>query len=107
MTPSFISTLQNFVLAQAQECFWQKAVLEGNYKNGIVGRLAMRVAEYYGEALREASEGAGLAAGFFPQVSGITTIRCCRKLPPDRAFPFPTVMASSYVGEKATLRSSS
>jgi programmed cell death 6-interacting protein len=43
MTESFINTLQNMVLAQAQECFWQKAVLEGTYKNGIIGRLAMKV----------------------------------------------------------------
>jgi programmed cell death 6-interacting protein len=72
MTPSFIGTLQNLVLAQAQECFWQKAVLEGSYKNGIVGRLAMKVADYYGNAVKEANEGIGSAAAFFPQVSRIS-----------------------------------
>ncbi len=89
MTESFIKTLENFVLGQAQECFWQKAVLEGSYKNGIVGRLAMKVggandltsptlsrlivkfsqvSEYYDAAIQAANSPVAPSASFFPKV---------------------------------------
>lgn len=42
MTESFLEAMENFCLAQAQECYWQKAVLE-KYKNGVVAKLAMKV----------------------------------------------------------------
>lgn len=102
MTPSFIGTLQNLVLAQAQECFWQKAVLEGSYKNGIVGRLAMKVADYYGNAVKEANEGIGSAAGFFPQVSRIS-FSLKKKHLGRVLIPFLTVMAGSHVGQSIAL----
>lgn len=43
-------TLYYVCLAQAQEAFWQKAVLEG-LKNSTVARLALKVSQYYGDAL--------------------------------------------------------
>jgi programmed cell death 6-interacting protein len=38
------------MLAQAQECFWQKAVLD-QMKDGLIARLANQVSEFYDQAL--------------------------------------------------------
>lgn len=46
MTVDVITTLKNLMLAQAQECFWQKAAMD-QLKDGIVAKLAAKVAEYY------------------------------------------------------------
>ncbi|VVT44308.1 uncharacterized protein SAPINGB_P000373 [Magnusiomyces paraingens] len=43
-------TLYYICLAQAQESFWQKAVIEQS-KNGTISKLAAQVAVYYGDAL--------------------------------------------------------
>lgn len=70
MTESFLGCIRDFVLAEAQECYWQQAVLrelsahfvrisclllwdmkswgltdppEGTYKNGLIGKLSMKV----------------------------------------------------------------
>jgi programmed cell death 6-interacting protein len=40
---------QQLMLAQAQECFWLKAVVDGN-KDSVVARLAASVADYYDTA---------------------------------------------------------
>jgi hypothetical protein len=42
MTSSFLGALEKFCLAEAQECFWQRAVLE-KYKNGLIAKLAIQV----------------------------------------------------------------
>lgn len=60
MTESFLTTMREYVLAEAQECFWQQAVLrefrsvwwfglrsEGSYKNGLIGKLSMKVSLPY------------------------------------------------------------
>lgn len=44
--PSTLKCLENVMLAQAQECFWQKSLLD-NLKDAIVARLAEQVAIYY------------------------------------------------------------
>lgn len=41
-----LEALEQLMLAQAQECFWQKAVLDGN-RDAIIARLAEQVGEYY------------------------------------------------------------
>ena len=41
MTPSFIHTMETFCLAQAQECFWQRAMGE-KYTNGVIAKLAAK-----------------------------------------------------------------
>ncbi|KAJ9109194.1 hypothetical protein QFC21_000523 [Naganishia friedmannii] len=41
MTSSFIGALEKFCLAEAQECFWQRAVID-KYKNGLIAKLAMQ-----------------------------------------------------------------
>ena len=58
LTEAFVTSLELLMLAQAQECVWQKAVLGrhpvssnaspahvciDNYKNGIVAKLSMKV----------------------------------------------------------------
>jgi programmed cell death 6-interacting protein len=83
MTESFLSALREFLLAEAQECYWQQAVLrelpsfilhladeqEGSYKNGLIGKLSMKVSDYYKSALAAANSTDSPSAGFFPPVS--------------------------------------
>ena len=41
-----LEALEQLMLAQAQECFWQKAVLDGN-RDAVIARLAEQVGEFY------------------------------------------------------------
>ncbi|KAJ9125522.1 hypothetical protein QFC22_000483 [Naganishia vaughanmartiniae] len=65
MTSSFIGALEKFCLAEAQECFWQRAVID-KYKNGLIAKLAMQVAEFYASALANSAEGLNPTAHYFP-----------------------------------------
>ncbi|KAL3427727.1 BRO1-like domain-containing protein [Phlyctema vagabunda] len=49
MDPTTLESLQFLLLAQAQECFWQKAVMDG-YKDASIAKLAARVSDLYGSA---------------------------------------------------------
>ncbi|KAH9903052.1 BRO1-domain-containing protein [Cubamyces lactineus] len=49
LTGAFIKSLEFLMLAQAQECVWQRAVMD-NYKNGLIAKLAAKVASFYGSA---------------------------------------------------------
>lgn len=42
--------MENLMLAQAQECFWAKAVID-KLKDGTIAKLAAQVSDYYGQAL--------------------------------------------------------
>lgn len=42
-------SLEQLLLAQGQECFWQKAVKDG-LKDASIARLAAKVSDYYGDA---------------------------------------------------------
>jgi programmed cell death 6-interacting protein len=44
-----LESLQYLMLAQAQECFWQKAVIDG-YKDASIAKLAAKVSDLYAEA---------------------------------------------------------
>ncbi|KAF2197562.1 BRO1-domain-containing protein [Delitschia confertaspora ATCC 74209] len=44
-----LECLEKLLLAQAQECFWQKAVKDG-MKDAIIAKLAARVSDLYNEA---------------------------------------------------------
>ena len=44
-----LESLEQLMLAQSQECFWQKAVVDGN-RDAIVARLAEQVGEFYKQA---------------------------------------------------------
>jgi programmed cell death 6-interacting protein len=49
MDDSTLESLFQLLLAQAQECFWQKAVMDG-YKDASIAKLAAKVSDYYGSA---------------------------------------------------------
>ncbi|WVQ79570.1 pH-response regulator protein palA/RIM20 [Cryptococcus sp. DSM 104549] len=66
MSESFLSAIQSFVLAEAQECYWQQAVLQGTYKNALIGKLSMKVAEYYKAAFTSMNGTDYPSAAFFP-----------------------------------------
>ncbi|KAL3479994.1 BRO1-like domain-containing protein [Aspergillus californicus] len=44
-----LQSLEQLLLAQAQECFWQKAVQDG-LKDASIARLAAKVSDYYADA---------------------------------------------------------
>ncbi|WWD19366.1 pH-response regulator protein palA/RIM20 [Kwoniella shandongensis] len=66
MTESFLGTIKEFVLAEAQECYWQQAVLQGTYKNSLIGKLSMKVSEYYKAALASMNGTDYPSSSFFP-----------------------------------------
>ncbi|KZT22347.1 BRO1-domain-containing protein [Neolentinus lepideus HHB14362 ss-1] len=58
LTEAFVKSLESLMLAQAQECTWQRAVLDHHYKNGVIAKLAAKAAFFYDEAgrtIRDAS----------------------------------------------------
>ncbi|KAF3934762.1 Rhophilin-2 [Dactylellina cionopaga] len=44
-----LEALENLMLAQAQECFWQKAAMDG-MKDSLIAKLAAQVNDFYAEA---------------------------------------------------------
>ncbi|CAG8477414.1 9472_t:CDS:10, partial [Racocetra persica] len=54
MSSAALNVLMNIMLAQAQECFWQKAVYE-KLKDGNVAKLASQVSTYYETAFELAT----------------------------------------------------
>lgn len=42
---------------------------EGTYKNGLIGKLSMKVSDYYKSALAAANSTDYPSSGFFPPVS--------------------------------------
>lgn len=44
-----LESIQQLLLAQAQECFWSKAVKDG-LKDALISKLAARVSDYYDQA---------------------------------------------------------
>lgn len=53
--PRLLSCLKDLMLAQAQECFWQKAVVD-RLKDATIAKLAEKVADFYASALQAVSE---------------------------------------------------
>ncbi|KAF2490964.1 BRO1-domain-containing protein [Lophium mytilinum] len=49
MDPMTLESIEKLLLAQAQECFWQKAVKDG-LKDASISKLAARVSDLYSEA---------------------------------------------------------
>lgn len=54
MQPKSLRSLQSLMLAQAQECIWQKAVME-HMKHGTIARLAIKVADFYNDVVPDNS----------------------------------------------------
>lgn len=46
MDDAALESLENLMLAQCQECFWQKAVMD-NYKDASIAKLAAKVSDFY------------------------------------------------------------
>lgn len=49
MASAALQTLVNLMLAQAQECVWQRAAMD-QLRDGTIARLAIKIAEYYDAA---------------------------------------------------------
>lgn len=49
MDVATLESIQQLLLAQAQECFWQKAVMDG-YRDASIAKLAARVSDLYSSA---------------------------------------------------------
>ncbi|KAG2128141.1 BRO1-like domain-containing protein [Suillus cothurnatus] len=50
LTADFVKSLEWLMLAQAQECVWQRAVAD-HYKNSLIAKLAARVSSLYNTSL--------------------------------------------------------
>lgn len=59
LQPVMLSCLRDAMLAQAQECFWQKAVVD-RLKDATIAKLAARVSELYAHALDFAETGGAI-----------------------------------------------
>ncbi|CAO3682458.1 unnamed protein product [Umbelopsis vinacea] len=64
MTTSALNALISLMLAQAQECVWQKAAID-HLRDGTIARLAIQVAEYYDSAYDLATNSS--ISGLYPQ----------------------------------------
>ncbi|KAI0635957.1 BRO1-domain-containing protein [Trametes polyzona] len=63
---AFIKSLEYLMLAQAQECVWQRAVMD-NYKNGLIAKLAAKVASFYGAAVMHVKDSVPSVKHLFAQ----------------------------------------
>jgi programmed cell death 6-interacting protein len=54
MSTYALQTLINLMLAQAQECVWQKAVMD-QLRDGTIARLSLQISDYYDTAFELAS----------------------------------------------------
>ncbi|KAI8881313.1 hypothetical protein K501DRAFT_189254 [Backusella circina FSU 941] len=54
LSPYALQTLINLMLAQAQECVWQKAAMD-QLRDGTIARLALKIADFYDAAYELAS----------------------------------------------------
>ncbi|KAG8743647.1 pH-response regulator protein palA/rim20 [Ceratobasidium sp. 414] len=63
LTEPALKSLESLMLAQAQECFWQKASME-SYKDGTLSKLAKQVSVHYENSLTAATS---LSPSPFPQ----------------------------------------
>lgn len=96
LSKSCLEALSTLYLAQAQECFWQKAVLgpsridsslnqiaecsmTDRLKNGTIAKLSAQVSEFYDQALQLAKDSQGGGNGTWPVFSFPSV--CCLALP--------------------------
>ena len=63
-----LEALEQLMLAQAQECFWQKAVTDGN-RDVVVARLAEQVSEFYRAAEEFGTKGNAVPAEWIHRIS--------------------------------------
>ncbi|TIB74657.1 BRO1-domain-containing protein [Wallemia mellicola] len=67
LSPNYLKVLSILMLAQAQECYWQKAVLD-NLKNGTIAKVSLGVSNLYEEACQLALHSTPTPADAFPSI---------------------------------------
>ncbi|KAL4062196.1 BRO1-like domain-containing protein [Scleroderma citrinum] len=65
LTEPFVRSLESLMLAQAQECAWQRAVVD-HYKNGLIAKLAAGVASLYTASLEAIRSAPSSISGSLP-----------------------------------------
>lgn len=68
MDANTLESLTQLLLAQSQECFWQKAVMDG-YKDAIIARLAARVSDLYSSAGEAAMKSEAISSAWIHHMS--------------------------------------
>ncbi|KAM0496443.1 hypothetical protein ACHAPB_007207 [Verticillium nonalfalfae] len=64
-----LEALIQLLLAQSQECFWKKAVMDGTYKDAIIARLAARVSDLYSTAGDAAMKSEAISSSWIHHMS--------------------------------------
>ncbi|KAF9820903.1 hypothetical protein IEO21_01130 [Rhodonia placenta] len=64
-TSPFSRSMEYLMLAQAQECVWQRAVMD-NYKNALIAKLAGKVASLYAASLNQIKDASPTIRHLFP-----------------------------------------
>ncbi|KAM0330797.1 hypothetical protein ACHAQA_003751 [Verticillium albo-atrum] len=64
-----LEALTQLLLAQSQECFWKKAVMDGTYKDAIIARLAARVSDLYNSAGDAAMKSEAISSAWIHHMS--------------------------------------
>ncbi|KAJ3482919.1 hypothetical protein NLI96_g6648 [Meripilus lineatus] len=82
LSEPFLTSMELLMLAQGQECAWQRAI-SGGYKNGIVAKLAVKVSSFYGESRKRMLEASPNAKRLLPPV--------CRMGPRSHHFAFTSL----------------
>ncbi|KAI0783675.1 pH-response regulator [Abortiporus biennis] len=65
LSEALVESLEFLMLAQAQECAWQRAVID-NYKNGVIAKVALKVSELYENSLNRIQEASPSIKHVFP-----------------------------------------
>ncbi|EIW83874.1 pH-response regulator [Coniophora puteana RWD-64-598 SS2] len=65
LTEKAARSLELLMLAQAQECIWQRAVSD-NFKNGVIAKLAAKVSALYASSLEALQSAPADAQSIFP-----------------------------------------
>jgi programmed cell death 6-interacting protein len=68
MDEATLEALMQLCLAQSQECFWQKAVMDG-YKDGSIAKLAARVSDLYSLASEAAMKSEAISSAWIHHMS--------------------------------------
>jgi programmed cell death 6-interacting protein len=68
MDEATLESLTELFLAQSQECFWQKAVMDG-YKDGSIAKLAARVSDLYNLAGEAAMRSEAISSAWIHHMS--------------------------------------
>ncbi|KAI6083910.1 BRO1-domain-containing protein [Hypoxylon rubiginosum] len=63
-----LDSLIQLQLAQAQECYWQKAVMDG-YKDASIAKLAAKVSDFYNEAGEAAMRSEAISSSWIHHMS--------------------------------------